>query len=52
MAPRAASRRAVGAVRSRFVVLTGLSGAGKSQAIRALEDIGDMAHGDVDVYSG
>ena len=25
---------------SRFVVLTGLSGAGKSQAIRALEDLG------------
>src|ERR671918_1902774 len=28
------------AVRSRFVVLTGLSGSGKSQAIRALEDLG------------
>jgi UPF0042 nucleotide-binding protein len=27
-------------VRSRFVVLTGLSGSGKSQAIRALEDLG------------
>lgn len=26
--------------RSRFIVLTGLSGAGKSQAIRALEDLG------------
>ena len=26
--------------RGRFVVLTGLSGAGKSQAIRALEDLG------------
>ena len=26
--------------RSRFVVLTGLSGSGKSQAIRALEDLG------------
>ena len=25
---------------SRFVILTGLSGAGKSQAIRALEDLG------------
>ena len=25
---------------SRFVVLTGLSGSGKSQAIRALEDLG------------
>jgi RNase adapter protein RapZ len=40
---RAATRR--GAARrsgdgSRFVVLTGLSGAGKSQAIRALEDLG------------
>ncbi len=37
-------KRAVGARRagdgSRFVVLTGLSGAGKSQAIRALEDLG------------
>ena len=28
------------AVQSRFVVLTGLSGSGKSQAIRALEDLG------------
>lgn len=28
------------AARARFVVLTGLSGAGKSQAIRALEDLG------------
>lgn len=27
-------------VRSRFIVITGLSGAGKSQAIRALEDLG------------
>ena len=38
------AKRAVGARRagdgSRFVVLTGLSGAGKSQAIRALEDLG------------
>jgi UPF0042 nucleotide-binding protein len=37
-------KRAVGVRRagdgSRFVVLTGLSGAGKSQAIRALEDLG------------
>jgi UPF0042 nucleotide-binding protein len=37
-------KRAVGPRRagdgSRFVVLTGLSGAGKSQAIRALEDLG------------
>ena len=32
----AAARRAL----ARFVVLTGLSGAGKSQAIRALEDLG------------
>ncbi|HXH07500.1 MAG TPA: RNase adapter RapZ [Vicinamibacterales bacterium] len=29
-----------GAPHSRFIVLTGLSGAGKSQAIRALEDLG------------
>jgi len=28
------------AVRSRFIVVTGLSGSGKSQAIRALEDLG------------
>ncbi len=28
------------AVQARFIVLTGLSGAGKSQAIRALEDLG------------
>jgi UPF0042 nucleotide-binding protein len=28
------------AARARFIVLTGLSGAGKSQAIRALEDLG------------
>ena len=39
-----AGKRAVGTRRagdgSRFVVLTGLSGAGKSQAIRALEDLG------------
>ncbi|HSC26714.1 MAG TPA: RNase adapter RapZ [Vicinamibacterales bacterium] len=38
--PRAARRAARTAVQSRFVVLTGLSGAGKSQAIRALEDLG------------
>ena len=31
------SRRTVG---SRFIVVTGLSGSGKSQAIRALEDLG------------
>jgi UPF0042 nucleotide-binding protein len=35
-----ARRAARIAVRSRFVVLTGLSGSGKSQAIRALEDLG------------
>jgi RNase adapter protein RapZ len=34
---RRAARTAVG---SRFVVLTGVSGSGKSQAIRALEDLG------------
>jgi UPF0042 nucleotide-binding protein len=39
---RASSKRSVGsrAARARFVVVTGLSGAGKSQAIRALEDLG------------
>ena len=36
----AARRAARTAVRARFVVLTGLSGSGKSQAIRALEDLG------------
>ena len=36
-AARLAARTAVA---SRFVVLTGLSGSGKSQAIRALEDLG------------
>jgi UPF0042 nucleotide-binding protein len=36
----AARRAARTAVHSRFVVLTGLSGSGKSQAIRALEDLG------------
>jgi UPF0042 nucleotide-binding protein len=36
----AARRAARTAVTSRFVVLTGLSGSGKSQAIRALEDLG------------
>ena len=36
----AARRVARTAVASRFVVLTGLSGSGKSQAIRALEDLG------------
>jgi RNase adapter protein RapZ len=40
-APTTATRnRAPAASGSRFVVLTGLSGAGKSQAIRALEDLG------------
>jgi len=39
MSPRA--RRALPpANASRFVVLTGLSGAGKSQALNALEDLG------------
>jgi len=36
----AARRAARTAASSRFVVLTGLSGSGKSQAIRALEDLG------------
>jgi UPF0042 nucleotide-binding protein len=36
----AARRAARTAVRARFVVLTGVSGSGKSQAIRALEDLG------------
>src|SRR6185503_17083606 len=36
-AARSAARTAI---TSRFVVLTGVSGAGKSQAIRALEDLG------------
>ena len=36
----AARRAARTAVTSRFVVLTGLSGSGKTQAIRALEDLG------------
>ena len=36
----AARRAARTAVTSRFVLLTGLSGSGKSQAIRALEDLG------------
>ena len=35
-----AHRAARTAVTSRFVVLTGVSGSGKSQAIRALEDLG------------
>ena len=33
-------RRRSAIARSRFIVVTGLSGAGKSQAIRALEDLG------------
>jgi RNase adapter protein RapZ len=37
---QAARRAARTAAASRFVVLTGLSGSGKSQAIRALEDLG------------
>ena len=36
----AARRAARTALTSRFVVLTGLSGSGKSQAIKALEDLG------------
>ena len=36
----AARRAARSAVTSRFVVLTGLAGSGKSQAIKALEDLG------------
>ena len=36
----AARRRRREAPRGRFIVVTGLSGAGKSQAIRALEDLG------------
>jgi UPF0042 nucleotide-binding protein len=39
-APRRQSRRAVPASGQRFVILTGLSGSGKSHAIRALEDLG------------
>jgi UPF0042 nucleotide-binding protein len=35
-----AERRTVKAKPARFIVLTGLSGSGKSQAIRALEDLG------------
>ena len=38
MTPRARSTPSPGA--ARFIVLTGMSGAGKSQAIRALEDLG------------
>lgn len=37
---RAAEGAKPSAVQSRFVVITGLSGAGKSQAIRAMEDLG------------
>src|SRR5688572_32865891 len=36
----AARRAARTAVAAKFVVLTGLAGSGKSQAIRALEDLG------------
>ncbi len=38
--PRGVRQAARTAVQSRFVVLTGVSGSGKSQAIRALEDLG------------
>ena len=37
------ARAARTAITSRFVVLTGVSGSGKSQAIRALEDLGISA---------
>jgi UPF0042 nucleotide-binding protein len=40
MAPHKIPPAAARAAQARFVVLTGLSGAGKSQAIRALEDLG------------
>jgi RNase adapter protein RapZ len=40
VSPRRAGRPAPQSGRGRFVVLTGQSGAGKSQAIRALEDLG------------
>jgi UPF0042 nucleotide-binding protein len=40
MAPAKSPSVARRAAHARFVVLTGLSGAGKSQAIRALEDLG------------
>ena len=40
--PRAYARRVEGrdTTWARFIVLTGMSGSGKSQAIRALEDLG------------
>jgi UPF0042 nucleotide-binding protein len=38
--PRAAAPRGKGKAGQPFIVLTGLSGSGKSQAIRALEDLG------------
>jgi UPF0042 nucleotide-binding protein len=38
--PRASKRRTSAAPANRFIVLTGLSGSGKSQAMRALEDLG------------
>ena len=37
--PRASARDVVTPPTHRFIVLTGLSGAGKSQAMRALEDL-------------
>lgn len=40
MAARSSDRRLGGRASARFVVVTGLSGSGKSQAIRALEDLG------------
>ncbi len=38
--PPAASQRRAAAARQPFIIVTGLSGSGKSQAIRALEDLG------------
>ncbi|MCX6551653.1 MAG: hypothetical protein NTY02_11745, partial [Acidobacteria bacterium] len=40
MATRRRSQPETGGGLARFVIVTGLSGAGKSQAIRALEDLG------------
>ena len=40
VAPRRRTRRRVQVARANFLVVTGLSGAGKSHAIRALEDLG------------
>ncbi len=40
VAPRRAPAGGRGALPPRFIVVTGLSGAGKSHALRALEDLG------------